>query len=271
MRAKQISVLIILVIPFLLLIGAASEDVSKNNIDHPLYKKAEQALIPGGEFIMGRDRSKQLKDGRKRYTDNIPHKVYVGSFYMDKYEVTNYQYYVYCMKTGVKLPDLWGMRVYRCGLDFPNHPVVGIPHYAAKKYAQWVGMRLPTEAEWEYAARGGLAGMPYPLGDKQERKDANFGRRYISTSSVGSFKPNGYGLYDMSGNVVEWVADWYDKDYYKISPYKNPNGPELGLFKSIRGGGWFSGPMCSRVFDRNGLKSNWIDFNVGFRCARSLK
>jgi formylglycine-generating enzyme required for sulfatase activity len=175
------------------------------------------------------------------------------------------------MKTGAKLPDLWGMRVYRCGLDFPNHPVVGISHYAAKEYAQWRGMRLPTEAEWEYAARGGLAGMKYPLGEKQERKDANFARRYISTSPVGSFKPNGYGLYDMSGNVLEWVADWYDKDYYKISRYKNPKGPELGLFKSIRGGGWFSGPMCSRVYDRNGLKSSWVDFNVGFRCARDLR
>jgi iron(II)-dependent oxidoreductase len=266
---KNSSYVIPIIFIILLLNGLQAEQNSQKEED--LYKKAELVLIKGGEFIMGVDRSKKSKSGKKTYIDDYAHKVYVDSFYLDKYEVTNYQYYVYCLKTGAKLPELWGMKEFFCGLDFPNHPVIGVPHHEAKKFAEWRGMRLPTEAEWEYAARGGLVGKKYPLGDEQDKKQANFGRNYRGTMAVGSFPPNGYDLYDMSGNVVEWVADNYAKDYYLKSPYKNPKGPEVGRFRVIRGGGWFSGPYCCNVYNRNGLKQNWVDFNVGFRCVKDVK
>ncbi len=222
---------------------------------------AEMILIPGGEFLMGGDGE----------DDHMPiHKVYVDTFYMEKYEVTNAQYHAFCKETGRKLPELWGMNEFRCGLDFPDHPVVGISWGDAEKYAEWSGKRLPTEAEWEYAARGGLSGEKYPNGDTIDSTTANYHRsgKSAGTVSVGSYPPNGYGLHDMTGNVVEWVADYYDEDFYETSPYKNPKGPEKGKFRVIRGGGWHSGPYCSRVDFRNAILGGWIDFNVGFRCAK---
>ena len=94
------------------------------------------------------------------------------------------------------------------------------------------------------------------------------GRKLGGPIRVGSYKPNGYGLFDMMGNVVEWVQDYYDRDYCASSPVHNPKGPDEGKFRVIRGGGWHTGPSCNRVFFRNALPVNWLDFNVGFRCAK---
>jgi iron(II)-dependent oxidoreductase len=225
--------------------------------------QAELVLVPGGEFLMGKD-----EEG-----DHSPaHKVYIDSFYMDKYEVTNAQYFEFCEETGRQFPEFWGMKEFHSGPDFPNHPVVGISWKDAKSYAEWAGKRLPTEAEWEYAARGGLIGMNYPNGDELDSSQANYtlgGPEGIAT--VGSFPPNSYGLYDMAGNVFEWVSDYYDADYYGTNPYENPIGPEEGRFRVIRGGGWHSGPYCNRVYYRNALPGQWVDFAVGFRCVKDLR
>lgn len=218
-------------------------------------------LVPSGEFMMGGESE----------DDHMPvHKVYIDSFFMDKYEVTNAQYQNYCDETGEPLPEFWGMDQFHCGPDFPDYPVVGINWSEANKYAEWAGKRLPTEAEWEYAARGGLVDNNYPYGPEADTSKACFTFKGVTKGSmpVGSYPANGFGLHDMSGNVVEWVADYYDKDYYKISPENNPSGPEDGKFKVIRGGGWHSGPYCNRVYFRNALRSNWHDIAVGFRCAR---
>jgi sulfatase modifying factor 1 len=143
----------------------------------------------------------------------------------------------------------------------------------AQEYAEWCGKRLPTEAEWEYAGRGGLIGMNYPNGDTIDSTAANYFIKDAvkGTVPVGSYPPNGFGLYDMAGNVVEWVSDYYDWDYYGVSPYENPQGPEKGKFRVIRGGGWHSGPYCNRVHFRSGLRGNWVDFNVGFRCVKNYE
>ena len=219
--------------------------------------------IPGGEFRMG-------KTGNG---DHSPaHKISIDAFHLDMYEVTNGEYFDFCQQTSRKLPEYWGLDAYHCGPDFPDHPVVGVSWQDAGAFAEWAGKRLPTEAEWEYAARGGFAGKNYPKGDDLDTTLANFSWKGITrgTLHVGSYASNGYGLYDMAGNVVEWVADYYQQDYYKKSPQKNPTGPKQGKFRVIRGGGWHSGPSCTQVYFRNALPDNWLDINVGFRCAKDL-
>ena len=221
----------------------------------------DMVLIPGGEFIMGTEGD---------LDDNTAHKVIVDSFFIDKFEVTNAEYLEFCKATDRGLPEFWNMEAFHSGSDFPNHPVVGVSWRDAKDYAEWCGKRLPTEAEWEYAARGGLDGKPFPDDDTFDAKAANFTQSELGgTVEVGSYSPNGFGLHDMAGNVAEWVEDWYGADYYLKSPARNPKGPEKGKFRVFRGGGWHSGPYCNRVVHRNGLPLNWKDFNMGFRCVKS--
>jgi len=144
---------------------------------------AEVVLVPGGEFLMGSDSER----------DHSPvHKVYVDSFYMDKYEVINAQYLRFCEATGHRLPEFWGMDGFRCGPDYLNHPVVGVSWRDAVAYAAWCGKRLPTEAEWEYAARGGLVGMNYPNGDTLHPSDGNYNQSGKGGPVVvGSYPANG--------------------------------------------------------------------------------
>ncbi len=224
---------------------------------------AELVLISGGEFLMGAD-----SEG-----DHYPvHQVRVDSFYMDRHEVTNAQYLRFCQAAGHRLPEFWGMRGFRCGPNYPNHPVVGVSWRDAAGYAAWCGKRLPTEAEWEYAARGGLAGMDFPNGESLDPSDGNYNKSGKGGPvAVGSYRANGFGLHDMQGNVVEWVADFYDAAYYASSPAVNPQGPEHGRFRVIRGGGWHSGASCNKVSYRNALPPNWVDFNVGFRCVKDME
>jgi formylglycine-generating enzyme required for sulfatase activity len=220
------------------------------------------ALIPAGTFVMGAEDD---------LADNPPHEVSVGAFYMDLREVTNAEYLEYCRATGALVPEFWGMEAFHSGSDFPEHPVVGVSWREATAYAEWRGKRLPTEAEWEYAARGGLSGEGYPNGATLTPEDANSAAsRLGGTVPVGIYPPNGYGLYDMAGNVAEWVADRYGAGYYRVGPRDNPRGPEEGRFRVFRGGGWHSGPNCNRVSYRNALPANWRDFNVGFRCVMDV-
>ncbi len=218
----------------------------------------EMVAIPAGEFAMG---------AADDADDNPLHSVHIKAFLLDRYEVTNAQYFLYCQQAGAQLPAFWGMSEFRSGLDFPNHPVVGVSWFQAKAYAEWAGKRLPTEAEWEYAARGGLIGKKYPNGDEFDQDTANHWPSE-GVLRVGTYPANGFGLHDMAGNVVEWVADYYDPNYYLESPQANPSGPILGKFRVIRGGGWHSGPYCNRNAHRNALWPNWLDIAVGFRCAR---
>ncbi len=220
-------------------------------------------LIPAGEFTMGKNTANP--------TDWQPeHNVHIDAFYMDKFEVTNKQYYEFCTQTKYPLPEFWGMAQFKCGLEFPDNPVVGVNFSGAVTYATWAGKRLPTEAEWEYASRGGLAGNNYPWGNQADSTMANFSKYYKSTLKVGSFKPNSYGLFDMAGNVWEWTSDNYSDNYYSVSSDQNPKGPSRGRFKVIRGGSWHSGGMCIQTYYRNGLSPSWIDFAVGFRCVKSV-
>jgi formylglycine-generating enzyme required for sulfatase activity len=122
------------------------------------------------------------------YTDWQPeHKVYIDSFFMDKYEVTNKQYYEFCKETNNPLPEFWGQSQVKCSLEYPDHPVVGVSYFDADKYARWAGKRLPTEAEWEYASRGGLENKNFPWGDQADSTKVNYGKKYKTTLKVGTF------------------------------------------------------------------------------------
>jgi formylglycine-generating enzyme len=226
---------------------------------------SSMVLVPSGEFMMG-------KDSEKGRPFSPAHKVKVDSFFIDKHEVTNGEFLLFCEATGHDLPEFWSTDIFRSGEDYSSYPVIGVTWGSAKKYAEWVEKRLPTEAEWEYAARGGLIDQNFPNGDKWTKEKAKQGATgWINLiDPVGKYEPNGYGLYDMGGNAWEWVSDRFADDYYKTSPSDNPTGPEGGSSRVIRSGSWHSGAMCKAVYFRKGLPGNWCDFAVGFRCAKDI-
>ena len=229
----------------------------------------EMVLIPAGEFQMGD------AFGENENRDELPvHTVYMDAFYMDIYEVTNAQYGKFMDATGHRAPTYWDDP----DLNGPDQPVVGVNWHDTVAYAEWAGKRLPKEAEWEKAARGGLEGKNYPWGNEIASAGdtflANYGPGdygadgYGPTAPVGSFPPNGYGLYDMAGNVWEWCADWYDGSYYSRSPYSNPQGPDSGTARVLRGGCWGNPYYGLRVAFRIGdgpTRTNWDGY--GFRCV----
>ena len=244
----------------------------------------EMVLIPAGEFQMGSD------DGR---ADEKPvHTVYVDAFYMDKYEVTNAQYKRFIDANPKWRKDSIADRFHNgnylgrwSGNDYPNdradHPVVDVSWYAAMAYAEWAGKHLPTEAEWEKAARGGLVGKKYPWGDTINASKANYDNDVGSTTPVGSYAPNDYGLYDMGGNVWEWCLDEWDAGFYASSPRRNPvvggsithikdNYTNVNSSRVLRGGSWFSFARLVRVAYRYGDNPSNAFSAVGFRCARTV-
>jgi len=230
---------------------------------------AKMVLIPAGSFEMG-----DHLDGIKV---SLPvHSVELDAFYMDIHEVTMGKYKKFIKEKGVPFLPNFTKEI----SPTDKHPVIGITWEDASAYAKWAGKRLPTEAEWEYAARGGLAGKRYPWGndEKPARDHANYegtggkDKWKGKSAPVGSFLPNGYGLYDMAGNVFEWVADWYDSQYYGQSPKRGPIGPKQGDSKVLRGGAWNNGSSFLRVADRDHPPPiNRKNTFVGFRCVASIK
>ena len=223
-------------------------------------------LIPAGEFQMGSN------DGDY---DEAVHTVYVDAFYMDKYEVAVGQYKQFVRATGHRaLPD-WVSE----HSPTDRHPVTGVSWYDAMAYAAWDGKRLPTEAEWEKAARGGLSGQKYPWGNAIDPSKANYSGHVGKTAPVGRYAPNGYGLYDMAGNVWEWCLDKYDEGFYWRSPRSNPiaggtitsiiqNFTNVKTERVLRGGSWFSSPRGLRVANRDRYAPSDAPSRSGFRCAR---
>lgn len=230
---------------------------------------AETILIPGGRFWMGSDPADAQADA-----DELPrHQVALNGFYIYTHEVTN-EMYARCVDAGACLP----IRVLPSGptshYDDPayaDHPVVGADWLMAHEYCLWAGGRLPSEAEWELATRG-TESLPYPWGsDEPACNRVNmFGCQMpADTVPVGSYAlgNNPYGVWDMAGNVWEWVNDWYDDDYYHLSPTINPLGPYYGDLKVVRGGGLYSEAVQMRAATRLGANPHRGYDNVGFRCV----
>ena len=252
--------------------------------------------IPAGTFEMG------STDAFADDDEQPVHTVHLDAFYMDEYEVTNAQFKAFVDANPQwqkdKIEDrfrdaAWGVYLAPwTGTDYPagkaDHPVGNVSWYAAMAYAEWAGKRLPTEAEWEYAARGGLAGKKYPWGDTfSPHADANDRSWGIRTTPVGAYAANRYGLYDMAGNVWEWCLDKYDADFYAESDSRNPISGERMLrwildnfrlssmlpdsFRVVlRGGSWGNSARGLRVANRGRDTPTNTSGYYGFRCARAV-
>ncbi len=236
----------------------------------------DMVIIPGGTFYRG------SHDGNR---DEMPrHQVTVAGFAIDIHPVANEQFVRFLEVMGgekdsnhndiIRLRD---SRIKRSGgklsieSGYAKHPVVGVTWYGAVAYAKWVGKRLPTEAEWEIAARGGQENNLYPTGDDIEKTQANFFSS--DTTTVMSYAPNGYGLYDMAGNVYEWCHDWYGYNYYEISNQEpeNPQGPLQGVYRVLRGGCWKSLKEDLRCSRRHRNNPGTVNGTYGFRCAAGVQ
>jgi formylglycine-generating enzyme required for sulfatase activity len=228
-------------------------------------------LVPAGEFTMGSENG--WDDAEKP-----PHQVYLDAFYMDIYEVTNAAYRA-CVSAGVCTPpkktSSYARSSYYGDSQYDNYPVIYVDWYQAKAYCEWRGGSLPTEAQWEKAARG-TDGRTYPWGEGISCSQANYWGQYGGcvgdTTEVGRYESgkSPYGIYDLAGNVWEWVADWYDPNYYAHSPSSNPLGPSSGQYRVLRGGSWYIIGSDVRSANRSNYAPGNILYNVGFRCARSI-
>jgi formylglycine-generating enzyme required for sulfatase activity len=227
-------------------------------------------VIPAGFFAMGNSEPK----GR---ADEWPQRsVYLDTFAIDEVEVTNERYMRFVRATGHRHPpNPYGDGLLLSERGIERLPVVQVTWYDAKAYCGWAKKRLPSEAEWEKAARG-TDGRQFPWGNELATPDrANFDREwdgYNTMHPVGSLKDGDspYGVKDMSGNAREWVQDWYDAHYYADAPAKNPQGPDKGVVRVIRGGSWHS-PLSDITATARGRGGFALQTHgTGFRCARSL-
>ncbi|MFH0797668.1 MAG: formylglycine-generating enzyme family protein [Candidatus Omnitrophota bacterium] len=286
----------------------------------------EMVWIPPGEFLMGSTVEESRRFCRKfsldeqaflkKTSDEIPrHKVQINGFWMYECEVTNEQFEKFVQETGYKTEAekagwgwCWNIDEQKAekvdGADWrhprgsgtaavKDHPVVQVSWNDAVTYCTWACVRLPTEAEWEYAARGGNTGLAgtartyFWWGDDAPRETTgnwlnetglkDHGQKrfhfqgyddgYEFTSPAGSFKANGYGLYDTAGNAWEWCNDWYSEKYYAESPMSNPQGPESGFFRVLRGGSWDDGAGFCRSVYRDWCEPAVWGGGLGFRCV----
>lgn len=238
---------------------------------------APMILIPAGPFTMG------SHDG---FPNERPeHNVTLDAYYIDQYEVTLSLYRKFLEEGKHESPSTWDDEAARTVGD---RPAIGIKWESAATYCRWAGKRLPTEAEWEKAARG-TDGRRYPWGDMQPFVDiANYNRgmwvsEAITLVAVTSglegmsvrhgLKEGGkspFGIFHMAGNAAEWVADWYERDYYQKSSVKNPPGPATGEKRVLRGGSWADLPSALRVTARVSAEPDFEDRTVGFRCAMDV-
>lgn len=222
--------------------------------------------IPEGWFSMG---SEVGQDNERPV-----HRVWVDALQIAAYQVTNADYERFLRATGVQPPALWK------DLNFSGaqQPVVAVSWFQAVKYCEWLSdatgrrYRLPTEAEWERAARGGREDCLFPWGNEPPHSLPNYDKRWKDgPERVAQYAPNTFGLYDISENVHEWCSDWYQADYYSVSPERNPSGPESGTRRASRGGSWRHHIKVARCSARSSIPPEFQYADYGFRVACDIR
>ena len=223
-------------------------------------------IIPAGSFLMGSEQGQEC--------ERPCHRVWLDRFGTGKYPVTNREYAGFLAATDRSPPPFWS------DLQFsdPEQPVVGVSWDEANAYCRWLSdvlgetYRLPTEAEWERAARGSREGAPYPWGDEPpwEKSFVGANSENDGPAKIGMNAPNDFGLFDMSEGVHQWCHDWYDYHYYRTSPEQNPQGPQFGQRRSSRGGSWRHRIQFSRCAARSSLPPAFKYADYGFRVALSV-
>ncbi len=221
--------------------------------------------IPAGWFPMGSNSGQDC--------ERPVHRVWVDAFQLAATQVTNAEYGRFLLATGATPPPFWS----DAHFNDPQQPVAGPSWHEAVRYCEWLSSqsgrsyRLPTEAEWECAARGGLEQKQFPWGDDPPQSLPDYATRWQSgPEPVARYAPNGFGLYDIGDNVHEWCSDWYDPNYYAVSPERNPRGPETGQRKASRGGSWRHHIKVARCSARSSIPPEFQYADYGFRIACDL-
>jgi formylglycine-generating enzyme required for sulfatase activity len=232
-------------------------------MDHTLLIEPVMVAIPEGWFVMGNENG--------RDDERPAHRVWVDSFELGAFQVTNTEYARFLAAANNSNPLHWEDP----NFNNPKQPVVAVSWHDAVAYCQWLsalsGQRyfLPTEAQWERAARGGVEGALYPWGDAHPEQVPEYTRRWATgPERVGLYEPNAYGLFNLGDNVHEWCSDWYDTGYYARSPERNPQGPEQGARKSSRSGSWRHHVKVTPTAARSSIPPEFKYADYGFRLAR---
>lgn len=227
----------------------------------------EPALVrvPEGWFLMGSNSGQDC--------ERPIHRVWIDSFFLAATQVTNAEYDRFLRATSVLRPPFWQDP----NFNHPQQPVTGVSWHEAVRYCDWLSSqtcrhyRLPAEAEWEHAARGSLEQNNFPWGDDSPQSLPDYAARWqTGPEPVARYAPNSLGLYNMCDNVHEWCGDWYDPNYYTVSPERNPRGPESGQRKSSRGGSWRHHIKVARCSARSSIPPHFQYADYGFRVACDL-
>jgi len=233
--------------------------------DSVVIIESEMVVIPAGEFLMGCDTGAR--------NEQPVHRAFVSEFAISRFAVTNRLYRPFIEDTARQPPPGWDDPQF----NHPDQPVTSVNWFDAAAYCEWLSgktgkrYRLPTEAEWERAARGGLEGKLYTWGDEPPQHQPNYSELWLNgPERVGKRPPNGFGLYDISENVHEWCLDWFDEHYYLNSPSQNPGGPVTGTRRASRGGSWRHQIKIARVAARSSIPPEFKYSDYGIRCAMTL-
>ncbi len=227
-----------------------------------LSVEPEMFVIGAGEFLMGCDAGAE--------NEGPVHRVFVDEFAIGRFAVTNQLYRIFVEAAGRQCPPGWS----DANFNHPSQPVTSVSWFDATAYCEWLSektgklYRLPTEAEWERAARGGIEGKLYTWGDEAPKTQPSYSELWLhGPERVGQRPPNEFGLHDMSENVHEWCSDWFDSRYYIDSPSRSPRGPESGTRRASRGGSWRHQIKITRVAARSSLPPQFKYSDYGFRVA----